>query len=31
MAYIDATAGKCPLCGHDEAEQSFDEEEESID
>jgi hypothetical protein len=31
MAYVDATVGKCPLCGHEEAEQSSDEEEESTD
>jgi hypothetical protein len=31
MAYVDATVGKCPLCGHEEGEQSSDEEEESTD
>jgi hypothetical protein len=31
MAYIDATVGKFPLCGHEEGEQSSDEEEESTD
>jgi hypothetical protein len=31
MAYFDATVGKCPLCGHEECEQSSDEEEESTD
>jgi hypothetical protein len=31
MAHIDATAGKCSLCGHEEGEQSSDEEEESFD
>jgi hypothetical protein len=30
-AYVDATVGKCPLCGHEEGEQSSDEEEESTD
>jgi hypothetical protein len=27
MPYVDATVGKCPLCGHEEGEQSSDEEE----
>jgi hypothetical protein len=37
MAYVDATVGKCPLCGHEESEQfsddddDDDEEEESTD
>jgi hypothetical protein len=31
MAYVDATVGKCPLCDHEEGEQSSDEEEESTD
>jgi hypothetical protein len=31
MAYVDATVGKCPLCSHEEDEQSSDEEEESTD
>jgi hypothetical protein len=31
MAYVDATVGKCPLCGHEGGEQSSDEEEESTD
>jgi hypothetical protein len=31
MAYVDATVGKCPLCGHEEGEQSSDEEKESTD
>jgi hypothetical protein len=31
MAGIDGTAGKRPLCGYEEGEQSSDEEEESID
>jgi hypothetical protein len=31
MAYIDATIGTCPLCGHEEDAQSSDEEEESTD
>jgi hypothetical protein len=31
MAYVNATVGKCPLSGHEEGEQSSDEEEESTD
>jgi hypothetical protein len=31
MAYVDATVGKCPLCGHEEGEQSSDEEEGNTD
>jgi hypothetical protein len=31
LAYVAATVGKCPLCGHGEGEQSSDEEEESTD
>jgi hypothetical protein len=31
MAYVDATVGKCPLCCHEEGEQSSDDEEESTD
>jgi hypothetical protein len=31
MAYFDATAEKCPLCAHEEGEQSSDEEEENTD
>jgi hypothetical protein len=31
MAYVDVTVGECPLCGHEESEQSSDEEEESTD
>jgi hypothetical protein len=31
MTYVDATVGKCPLCGHEDAEQSCDEKEESTD
>jgi hypothetical protein len=31
MVYGDATVGKCPLCGHEEGEQSPDEEEGSTD
>jgi hypothetical protein len=31
MAYVDATVGKCLLYGHEEGEQSSDEEEESTD
>jgi hypothetical protein len=31
MAYVNATLGKCPLCGHEERDQSSDEEEESTD
>jgi hypothetical protein len=31
MAYIDATVGTCPLCGHEEGEQFSDEEEKSTD
>jgi hypothetical protein len=31
MAYVDASVGKCLLCGHEEDEQSYDEQEESID
>jgi hypothetical protein len=31
MAYVDGTVGKCPLCGHEEGEQSSDEKEESTD
>jgi hypothetical protein len=31
MASVDATVGKCPLCCHEEGEQSSDEEEESTD
>jgi hypothetical protein len=27
IVYIDATVAKCPLCGHEEGEQSSDEEE----
>jgi hypothetical protein len=30
IAYVDATVGKCPLCGHEEGEQSSDEEEEAL-
>jgi hypothetical protein len=29
MAYVDATVGKCPLCSHEEGEQSSDEEEKA--
>jgi hypothetical protein len=28
-SYIDATTGKCPLCGHEEADSSSDDEENS--
>jgi hypothetical protein len=31
MAYVDATIGKCPLCGYEEGEQPFDDEEENTD
>jgi hypothetical protein len=31
MAYVDASVGKCPLYGHQEGEQSSDEEEEGSD
>jgi hypothetical protein len=31
MLYVDTTVGKCPLCGHEEGEQSSDEEEETTD
>jgi hypothetical protein len=31
LTYIDATVGKCPLCNHEEGDQSSDEEEESTD
>jgi hypothetical protein len=31
MTYIDATVRKCPFCGHEEGEQSSDEEEENTD
>jgi hypothetical protein len=31
MTHLDATVGKCPLCGYEEGEQSSDEEEESTD
>jgi hypothetical protein len=31
MEYVDATVGKCPLCGRKEGEQSSDEEEENTD
>jgi hypothetical protein len=31
MPYVDATVGKCHLCGHEEGEQSSGEEEESTD
>jgi hypothetical protein len=31
MAYVDAAVGKYPLYGHEESEQSSDEEEESSD
>jgi hypothetical protein len=31
VAYVDAIVGKCPLYGHEEGEQSSDEEEESTD
>jgi hypothetical protein len=31
MVYVDATVGKCPLCGHEEGEQSPDAEEESTE
>jgi hypothetical protein len=31
MVYVDAIIGKCPLCGHEEGDQSSDEEEESTD
>jgi hypothetical protein len=31
MTSVDATVGKCPLCGREEVEQSSDEEEESTD
>jgi hypothetical protein len=31
MACVDVTVGKCPMCGHEEGEQSSDEEEENID
>jgi hypothetical protein len=27
IAYVDATVGKCLLCGHEEGDQSSDEEE----
>jgi hypothetical protein len=30
MAYADATIGNCPLCGHEEGEQSSDEEEKAL-
>jgi hypothetical protein len=31
IAYIDATAGKCPLCAHEKDEETSDEEETSND
>jgi hypothetical protein len=31
MAYVDATVRKCPLCSHEEGDQSSAEEEESTD